>query len=453
MLLKDPLFSSIPSSLPSFIFSKISTVTENSSRPSTSTSSATRSSPSSRAASSSATAPTPTPSSSSTGIPLLSSPQPLNPPKTLPGKVRILSIDSGGATDGILSARSLALLEDSLRRTSHNPDARIADYFDVVSGSGAGGVLAALLFTRGDDGRPLLSAAEAQRFLEAGQWRSIPADIRRPRVEEERVYKKLFSENTLKDTLKTVLVPCYDLASNAPFLFSRADALETDGYDFRMREVCFATSADPTTVGAIEMRSVDGRTRIVAVDGGVAMSNPTAAAITHVLNNKQEFPFCRGVEDLLVVSLGNGESGSVRLSRRSSTPSAGEFVRIAGDGVSDMVDQAVSMSFGHCRASNYVRIQANGFRGKKFGSAKYSNSSKAKKVLDFADEMLAQKNMESILFQGKRISEKTNAEKLEWFAGELVKEQERRKSSVFPTVVLKQATPRTSSVTLTSSSG
>ncbi|XXG74649.1 hypothetical protein AAC387_Pa07g3319 [Persea americana] len=382
----------------------------------------------------------------------------LKPSKNPSGKVRILSIDSGGATDGILSARSLALLEDSLRRTSHNPDARIADYFDVAAGSGAGGVLAALLFTRGDNGGPLLSAAEALRFLVENRRKPARGGVfgrifGRPRAEEERLYKKLFSENTLKDTLKTVLVPCYDLASNAPFLFSRADALETDGYDFRIREVCFATSADPTAVGAIEMRSVDGRTRIVAVDGGVAMSNPTAAAITHVLNNKQEFPFCRGVEDLLVVSLGNGESGSVRFSRRSSTPSAGEFVRIAGDGISDMVDQAVSMSFGHCRASNYVRIQANGFRGKKFGNAKYSNSGKAKKVLDFADEMLAQKNMESILFQGKRISEKTNAEKLEWFAGELVKEQERRKSSVFPTVVLKQATPRTSSVTVTSSSG
>lgn len=98
-------------------------------------------------------------------------------------------------------------------------------------------------------------------------------------------------------------------------------------------------------------------------------------------------------------------------------------------------------------------MQANGFRGNKFANLKCSNSSKAKKVLDFADEMLVQKNMESILFQGKRISEKTNAEKLEWFAGELVKEQERRKSSILPTVVLKQATPRTSSATVTSSSG
>lgn len=136
---------------------------------------------------------------------------------------------------------------------------------------------------------------------------------------------------SLKDTLKAVLIPCYDLTTGAQFVFSRADALEIDGYDFKMRDVCGATSA---LAGPVEMKSLDGRTRIAAVGGGVAMNNPTAVAITHVLNNKQEFPFCNGVEDLLVVSLGNGEaySGAGNL---TSTPVA--FVKIAGEGVSDMV--------------------------------------------------------------------------------------------------------------------
>lgn len=99
-----------------------------------------------------------------------------------------------------------------------------------------------------------------------------------------------------------------------------------DGYDFKMKDVCAATSAQP----AVEVRSVDGRTKIMAVDGGIAMNNPTAAAITHVLNNKQEFPFCNGVEDLLVVSLGNGESELGNLS-----PSG--CLKIAGEGASDLV--------------------------------------------------------------------------------------------------------------------
>lgn len=254
------------------------------------------------------------------------------------GKVRILSIDGGGATSGILAAKSLAHLESCLRRKSGNPNASIVDYFDVVAGSGAGGILAALLFTRGKDGRPMFTAEEALNFLINNRRKFNVSEGIFARIFRqgtlEKVLRKTFGECSLKDTIKSVLIPCYDLSTRAPFLFSRADAIEIDGYDFKMSDVCLATSADPMVVGAVEMRSVDKRTKIVAVDGGIAMNNPTAAAITHVLNNKLEFPFCNGVDDLLVMSLGNGES-NFGIQNGNSTPA--QFVRIAGEGTSDMV--------------------------------------------------------------------------------------------------------------------
>ena len=43
------------------------------------------------------------------------------------------------------------------------------------------------------------------------------------------------------------------------------------------------------------------------------------------------------------------------------------------------------------------------------------------------EEMLLQKNVESVLFQGRKLAGETNAEKLERFARELVKEHGRRK--------------------------
>ena len=254
------------------------------------------------------------------------------------GKVRVLSIDGGGATDGILAATALASLESFLRRKSGNPNARIAHFFDVVAGAGAGGILAALLFTRGKDGNPIFTADQALSFLIQNRrklFRVSPEStlrrlLGRP-AKLEKLFAKTFGESTtLKDTLKTVLIPCYDLSSNGPFVFSRADAVEFDGYDFKMKDVCAATSA----VGPVEMKSVDGRTKILAVNGEVAMNNPTAAAITHVLHNKQEFPMCYGVEDLLVVSLGNGES---QFDVANSIPNGTQLVRIAGDGASDMV--------------------------------------------------------------------------------------------------------------------
>ncbi|XP_041026208.1 patatin-like protein 3 [Juglans microcarpa x Juglans regia] len=359
-----------------------------------------------------------------------------NPPAS---KVRILSIDGRGSTDGILAATSLARLESFLRSKSGNPDARIADFFDVVAGSGAGGILAALLFTRGRDGAPMFTADQALRFLIRNRhkiFRSSPSGIFRRIIRPEKLFRKTFGESTLKDTLKSVLIPCYDLATNAPFLFSRADALEMDGYDFKMRDVCAST----LTARPVNIASVDRRTRIAAMNGEIAMNNPTAAAITHVLHNKLEFPLCNGVEDLLVVSLGNAQS-ELGIGNITSSPIG--LVKIAGEGASDVVDQAVSMAFGQWRTSNYVRIQANiGTPVRKHGGFDCNLSA-------VAENMLTQKNVESVLFQGRKMVESTNIEKLELFAGEVIKEQERRKTSILATVVLKQASPspRTSSAT------
>ncbi|KAI3877961.1 hypothetical protein MKX03_027139 [Papaver bracteatum] len=371
------------------------------------------------------------------------------------GKVRVLSIDGVGSTDGILAAKSLCHLESRLMKITKNSDARVADYFDVASGSGIGGILIALLFTRGKDGRPLLKANEALQFLVKNRKRLNNSDnstggmfgkMFRSSAKLEKIFRQIFGECTLKDTLKPVLIPCFDLKTRATFLFSRADGLENDGYDFKMREICVATSSDLTVNGGFEMKSVDKKTKILAVDGGLAMNNPTAAAITHVLNNKQEFPYCDSVEDLLVVSLGNGESDAdLKLS------SAG-FLKIAGEGASDTVDQAVSMAFGEYRMENYVRIQGNnGINSPQKTPLRKSPTTMSmdgRKLLEVSEAMLKQKNVESVLFRGKKLVATTNMEKLDEFAGVLVKEHERRKSSIFATVMFKHASPRSSSATI-----
>ena len=110
------------------------------------------------------------------------------------------------------------------------------------------------------------------------------------------------------------------------------------------------------------------------------------------------------------------------------------------------------MAFGDCRTNNYVRIQSSGVmatRKQNYGSEKGKSRETTSELLAISEEMLAQKNVESVLFQGKKIVENTNLDKLELFGGELIKEQERRKISILPTVVLKNSSPspRTSSAT------
>ena len=95
-------------------------------------------------------------------------------------------------------------------------------------------------------------------------------------------------------------------------------------------------------------------------------------------------------------------------------------------------------------------MQGNSIIAKNQGDlekAKVSN--KKMDILAETENMLAQKNVESVLFRGKKIVANSNLEKIELFAGELVKEQERRKTSILPMVTLKQMShsPRTSSAT------
>ncbi|KAL6894610.1 hypothetical protein ACP4OV_008708 [Aristida adscensionis] len=372
------------------------------------------------------------------------------------GRVRVLAIDGCGASAGeaLLAAAALARLEAGLREQAGDPDARVADFFDVAAGAGAGGVLAAMLFLRGADGRPRYSAEEALAFVAGsvgkdwggrrrGRWAKLFGGARGG----ERSLRRVFGDATLRDTVAPLLVPCYDLATAAPFMFSRADAVESDSFDFRLRDVCAATCA--AGGAAASVRSVDGVTAIAAASGGVAgMGNPAAAAVTHVLLNKQEFPLATGVEDILVLSIGTGSSptisGGSDTPMPARSPSPRELARVTAEGVAGMVDEAVAMAFGHMAGSNYVRIQAG----------KAQTPLHAETAAAAAGVMLAQRNVESVLFRGRRVSERTNAEKVDALASELVKEQERRRRSPLPNVAIKQVattSPRLSSATTASS--
>ncbi|CAL4943357.1 unnamed protein product [Urochloa decumbens] len=365
------------------------------------------------------------------------------------GRVRVLAIDGCGAAaeDALLAAAALARLEAKLREQTGDHDARVAEFFDVAAGAGTGGVLTAMLFLRGPDGRPRYSAQETLAFMAGsvgkkdwgGKSRSWAKLFRSTRSGGDRVFQRVFGDATLRDTVAPLLVPCYDLAKSAPFVFSRADAVESDAFDFRLRDVCAATCA----VGRepVAIKSIDGLTAIAAASAGVAaMGNPAAAAITHVLHNKQEFPLAAGVEDILVLSIGAAGSSSPMPTR---SPSPRELARITAAGVADMVDESVAMAFGHACGSNYVRIQA----GKAPTKPLHADNAAAA-----AGAMLVQRNVESVLFRGRRLAERTNAEKVDAVAAELVKEQERRRRSPLPNVAIKQVgTPRLSSATTLSS--
>ncbi|ESW34423.1 hypothetical protein PHAVU_001G151400 [Phaseolus vulgaris] len=328
-------------------------------------------------------------------------------------KTRILSIDGGGTT-AIVSGAALVHLEDQIRAQTSDPHAQIADYFDIIAGTGIGAILAAMITADDGFGRPLYTARDAVRFVADSNrelYKPKRAGVfrRRRRFSArsmENALKRVFQRKeeerrmlTMKDTCKPLLIPCFDLKSSAPFVFSRADASESPSFNFDLWKACRATSATPGLFAPFHFSSVDGKTSCAAVDGGLVMNNPAAAAVTHVIHNKRDFPSVNGVEDLLVLSIGNGAS-----TKRVDTAgecSTSAVVDIALDGVSETVDQMLGNAFCWNR-TDYVRIQAFGL-----------GEGKEEKVLN-------ERVLESLPFGGKRLLQETNSDRIESFVQRLV---------------------------------
>ncbi|KAL2613415.1 hypothetical protein R1flu_025107 [Riccia fluitans] len=377
------------------------------------------------------------------------------------GKVCILSIDGGGMR-GIIPGRILAYLEAALKTRSGNPNAKIADFFDVAAGTSVGGILTTMLFTNDGTGAPLFSGEETWKLIaEKGEqifkiprsqraWKKLRG-IMTPRYSTkylEGILKQHLIRDgralTLRDTLKPVLIPCYDLQSAGPFLFSRADALDCEAWDFSLWEICRATSAVPSFFKPANMTSVDGKTTCTAIDGGIVMNNPTAAAITHVLHNKIEFPNVRGMRDLLVLSLGTGQFdqtyGYKKVRHWGAFQWAKPIVKIVLDGISDIVDHTISMSFGRRHRKNYVRVQVSGLPDRALMEMDDGSQANVNSLIKLADDLLEQKSMEHLPFGGRRPLSESNMERLDWFAEQLVQEQKARLHRKRPTVMLKNAT-------------
>uniref|UniRef100_A0A0D3FGC7 Patatin n=1 Tax=Oryza barthii TaxID=65489 RepID=A0A0D3FGC7_9ORYZ len=279
----------------------------------------------------------------------------------------------------LLAGRALAHLEAALRRASGDPDARVADYFDLVAGTGAGGVFAAMLFSTHSRGAPLFHADDT--------WRLV--------------------------------------ADHAPRLFRKAVGGAGRGHEDGVRR------------GAHPAGHHQARAHLL-------LRPQVVRAARH------EFPFVRGVEDLLVLSIGGCSAGGTgaaadadlrRLRRWGPKDWARPIARIAADGAADLVDHAVARAFGQCRSSNYLRIQAKRESMPPCGpDGEYDPTpANVHALLAAADEMLKHRNVESVLFEGRRVGEQTNAERLDCFAAELVAEHRSRGSRIGPTVAFKQA--------------
>ncbi len=202
---------------------------------------------------------------------------------------RILSIDGGGIR-GILPGQILATLEKKLQKATNNPDARIADYFDMIAGTSTGGILTCLYTCPDENGRPKFTAEEAVNvYLEHGsRIFSVPLNhkmsslagwlrAKYPSGNIEAIMKDYMGDKKLSDALTNIIIPAFNLDSGSAKFFTSSDAGK-ESKNFPLWEVARSTSAAPTYFSASHAGGLLKQFKGY-IDGGVFANNPTMCAI------------------------------------------------------------------------------------------------------------------------------------------------------------------------------
>ncbi|VAH13439.1 unnamed protein product [Triticum turgidum subsp. durum] len=253
------------------------------------------------------------------------------PPPSQGRLITVLSIDGGGIR-GLIPSTILACLESKLQELD-GPDARIADYFDVIAGTSTGALVTSMLAAPGENKRPLFEAKEINKFyLDNG-----------PKIFPQRSWGLL---TPIGNMFGAVMGPKYD-------------------GNF--------TTRDPA--GKLPDREYH------LIDGGVAANNPTMAAMSmitkEVLRRNPDFTHGKPAEygNYLIISIG---TGSAKMAEKYTAPDCAKWgvlrwlydggftplIDIFSHASADMVDIHAAVLFQALRIEkNYLRIQDDSLTG------------------------------------------------------------------------------------------
>lgn len=237
-------------------------------------------------------------------------------------KITMLSLDGGGIR-GIISCIVLRYLEELFQQKDH-ANARLGDYFDMISGSSTGGILASVLLAPDVNGKARYSIQKAfDLYKEKGEdifnvslWERLinPFGLFSEKISQdnlERQLKDFFGDLELKDFIKPSLITSYDIENRRAKLFNTINAQQSQ-QNFFVRDICRATAAAPTYFSPVQIRSSYGQI-FSLIDGGVFANNPALCAYAEArkipfgnLFQNAEKPNYPRVNDMMIVSIGTG---------------------------------------------------------------------------------------------------------------------------------------------------
>lgn len=291
-------------------------------------------------------------------------------------KFRILSIDGGGLR-GLIPLQVIKQIEELTNEPIHKS-------FDLIAGTSTGGLLACALTLQDFDATeagtrkfdliqiediyknrgklifPISKNIFSKNINKISKWF-------RPQFNAfnlNEILIEYFGDNRITSCLRPLFITSFNIHRNIPIFFTTREASLFSDKNSKLTEVCRATSAAPTY---FQSHSFDYNSeKIVCVDGGVIMNNPTIGALVEVLGNS-DYKHYRienkrlNLEDITILSLGTGRSNKILKSNDSKNWGRLKWIKpiidISTGGPVKMVDQQISTIFKSSGLeNNYLRI-------------------------------------------------------------------------------------------------
>jgi len=322
------------------------------------------------------------------------------------GPKKLLALDGGGIR-GVITLEVLKKIESILRERASNPNLVLSDYFDYVSGTSTGAIIATCISI----GMPV--DAIAKFYHESGPAMFSRAGLLKRfwyKFNDESLAEKLQSvfgqETTLGDPkIRTLLMMVMRNAttdspwpvSNNPFAKYNDRGREDCNLRLPLWKLVRASTAAPTYFPP-ELVTV-GNKDFLFVDGGVTMyNNPAFQMFLMATLEPYKLGWRSGADRMLIVSVGTGtspspdanlQSGDMNLAyQASSIPAA---LMYAALNEQDLLCRVFGKTLAGCELDREIRDMKNAtgpLEGKLFTYARYN--------AELSDEGLGQLGLSGI---------------------------------------------------------
>lgn len=233
-------------------------------------------------------------------------------------KVRILTIDGGGIR-GIIPAVVLNYIEEQIQIKTNNPNATLADYFDMIAGTSTGGILTTFYLLPAVEGNMKNSRYFAKEAIELYKKHGKTIFKKKFLGDLSKVFSAIYSEKGIEEVIKEkigdvklsearkpCLITAYDISSRNAVFFTSPEAKISTQKDYYLKDVARATSAAPTYFSPAKITSLSGRTAYL-IDGGIFANDPTMSTIVEARKNKFPNIDHPKFQDMYIVSIGTGK--------------------------------------------------------------------------------------------------------------------------------------------------